>query len=231
MARSTAVLAALVLTSVAGHASAGVLFSDDFESTNRKAQWSSNTIINTEVENTLSWFSGRYSGNTAVTLSLTGAPTPPPGLFDNTNGGSGGERHNLYTVTFDFYCIDSWDGNDPVHGPDRFSVLANTTTVFSETFGNVYGPQSYRAPNVGPVQLVYNTAYPDSIYRKVTAQFQVPDAVPFTLKFGAVGLTGLNDESWGIDNVAVSYEVVPAPASVALLGAGLAMLGRGRSRR
>jgi len=204
-----------------------VLFTDNFESTNRKSQWSTNTTINLQAENQLTWFSGRYSGNTATTLTLTAAPTPPPGLTDGTNGG-GGARYNLYTVKFDFYCLDSWDGNDTVNGPDRFSILANTTTIFSETFGNVYGPQTMRAPNVGPVAIAFNTLYPDSIYRAVTATFQVPDSQVFTLKFGAAGLTGLNDESWGIDNVSVSYAIVPAPAPIALAGAGLLMLRRKR---
>jgi len=234
MARSAAtVLSVLAFSALAGHAAAGtVLFSDTFESTSRKPQWSSNTTINLEAENKLSWFSGRYSGNTAVTLTLKAAAAPPPGLTDSSNGGGSGgggsAKHNLYTVMFDFYCIDSWDGNDPAHGPDRFSVQANTTTIFSETFGNVYGPQTMRRPDIGPVSMVFNTAYPDSVYRQVTAQFQVPDSANFTLKFGAAGLTGLNDESWGIDNVVVSYEVVPAPGSLALLGAGAMLLRRRR---
>ena len=226
MNRPTLAIPALVVSALSGHAAAAItLFSDTFQSTNVKSQWSSNTIINIDASNQLTWFAGRYSGNNAITLTLNGAP-PPPG--SPSGSGNSGGKYNLYTVVFDFYCIDSWDGNDPVNGPDRFSVSANTTTIFSETFGNVYGPQTMRPPDVGPVQMVFNTAYPDSIYRRITEQFQVPDTAPFTLKFGALGLQGLNDESWGIDNLNVSYEVAPAPGTLALLGAGALTLRRRR---
>src|SRR5688572_27244449 len=53
-------------------------------------------------------FTGRFANAEAQTLSLTG-------LSSGT----------AYTVSFDFYAIDSWDG-----GGDQFAVEANGTEVF-----------------------------------------------------------------------------------------------------
>ena len=223
-----AALAALALSAAAAPALAGtVLFSDDFQSTVVKPVWSSNTTINTQSASNFTWFAGRYSDNNGITLSLT-APAAPIG-FDNSNngdsgGGSGGSGNNgglrnTYTLSFDFYCIDSWDGNDPNYGPDRFTVTHNnTTTLFNESFGNVYPIQSFRAPTIGPANLGFSTAFPDSIYRKILVKFDTPDNQPYTLRFASLGLQNIDDESWGIDNVRVIVDVVPAPSSLALLG-------------
>jgi hypothetical protein len=41
------------------------------------------------------------------------------------------------------------------------------------------------------------------------------------LNFGASGLQGIGDESWGLDNVQVQVSAVPVPAAVWLFGSGL----------
>ncbi|HZW08655.1 MAG TPA: hypothetical protein VFF69_02020, partial [Phycisphaerales bacterium] len=152
---------------------------------------------------------------------------------DGGGGGGGGVPFILYTVEFDFYAIDSWDGDGPPYGPDVFEVISNSGTLFHETISNGTIAQTYRAPDVGPVQLGYGSRWDDSIYRDIRLSFRVPDdAQSVNLKFRGVGLQLLNDESWGIDNVTLSYEVaygaVPAPAG---LGAGLGLLCIGGRRR
>ncbi len=49
-----------------------------------------------------------------------------------------------------------------------------------------------------------------------------------SLWFHAVGLQDMSDESWGLDNVRVSTNAVPAPGVLALAGAGLGLLSRRR---
>jgi uncharacterized protein (TIGR03382 family) len=135
----------------------------------------------------------------------------------------------LYTVTFDFYCIDSWDGDNILHGTDHFRVSANGQVILDETFANQDGAtQSFRAPDVGPVELGFNTNFRDSIYRRISRDFTVPMGEQIRLTWADGGLQGMNDESWGIDNVDVTYRVVPAPGVAGVALAGLSLLGRRR---
>lgn len=201
-----------------------VIYSNDFESGPVGPEWSSYTTLSQHAS--FSRFNGRYS-NGGVTLSLQ-----PVGGKDGNDGGGddGGETHVVYTLEFDFYAIDSWDGDGTHNGPDRFDVRANADTIFSETFANTHEYQSFRRPDVGPAPLGYLT-WEDSIYRDISISYELPDgATSMHLTFVGSGLQGVNDESWGIDNVEVRYQVIPAPASLATAAAGLLMMGRPRRR-
>src|SRR5262249_31050721 len=91
-------------------------------------EWSTNTTDNSVAA--FSTFLGRFS-NGAATLSV---PTAPG---------------KAYTLKFDFYAIDSWDGDTAGVGPDYFNVFVDNAQRFHETFNNVGGPQSFRAPDIG----------------------------------------------------------------------------------
>lgn len=193
------------------------VFTDDFQGGNIKPQWSANTTVNTANEGVFSWYNGRYSSQ-AIHLNLPAAPAAPSGQF------------NRYTLRFDLLALDSWDGNNPEFGPDSFRVAANGATVFNETFSNWDSNQTYGAPTVGPTLLGADPRWPDSIYRGVTVAFTPGNGQAIDLKFWSTANQGLNDESWGIDNVSVSYSVVPAPAAFAVPAvAGLAGLRRRRA--
>lgn len=49
-----------------------------------------------------------------------------------------------------------------------------------------------------------------------------------SLWFHAMGLQDMNDESWGLDNVTVTTNAVPAPGALGLAGVGLGLLSRRR---
>jgi len=140
----------------------------------------------------------------------------------------------VYTVQFDFYAIDSWDGDGANNGPDRFEVLANGVPIFSETVANTHTYQSLGLePSGGRRHLGFSSTYMDSIYRDITLDFEVsPTAPKVIVSFRGVGLQSLTDESWGIDNVSVSYEYrpIPAPGGLAAIGVGLGLAGRRRRR-
>jgi hypothetical protein len=70
----------------------------------------------------------------------------------------------------------------------------------------------------------------DSVYNlSFTFAHNASDLV---LNFSANGLQGLNDESWGLDNVQVAVAPVPVPATVWLFGSGLiGLLGFAKRRR
>jgi hypothetical protein len=109
-------------------------------------------------------------------------------------------------------------------------VLVNASEKFNETFSNhVGGSQSFRSPDVSGSNLGV-AGWRDSIYRGVSVTFADPGTSTLAIQWQDGGLQGVSDESWGIDNVKVTYQVVPSPGPASCLLAGLGLLA-GRRRR
>jgi uncharacterized protein (TIGR03382 family) len=146
-------------------------------------------------------------------------------------GQSGGRSATNYTLTFDLYLLDSWDGAYAGEfGPDYFGVSANGESLLWEGWHGTKPWKNIVDPDVGPVNLGFNDRYTDSIFRDLTLSFSVaPDVDLLRISFiGAPSSVNLNDESWGIDNVRLTAEVVPAPGTLALGVLGLAGMRRRR---
>jgi len=165
---------------LAGHGlAATVPYSEDFEGA-VGPEWSLSTVNNAHVA-AFTKFSGRFT-NQAQTLTLSGL----------TVGTS-------YTVLFDLYVIDSWDGNA---GPDYFKVVVDGTARFRETFSNYNGnppsqPQTYGgSPDVGRTHLGFSGSYVDAIYRTIEVPFTATAATA-TIAFQRDGADV--DESCGDD--------------------------------
>lgn len=212
-----------------------VSFFDDFQSGTPRSAWSSNVFVETQGPSIFTRFAGRY-GNDRLVLTLPvidplgprDTTEPPPD--DNGGGGGGGEPFVQYALSFDLYIIDSWDGDASNFGPDHFEVRVNSDSLFNETFANQHEFQSFTRPDIGPVQLGYS-GFDDSIYRAITIPFTLdPAATALIISFEGLGLQTLADESWGIDNVQIAYDIVPAPASAGLLALGGLVLGARRRR-
>lgn len=199
-----------------------VLFFDDFEASGIRPEWGP-TAVETSAPS-FTTFMGRYA-----TGGVSLYPDLGEAADDTTPGdGDGGPRARVYYVEFDFFAIDSWDSSSP-WGPDTLHVAANGATLLSATFSNHGEAQTFAgSPTVGPAFLGYASGWKDSIYRDIRLEFELaPGADALRLVWSGLGLQGINDESWGIDNVEVG--VVPAPAPVALGSLGLvAALGRRR---
>ena len=219
-----------------------LLYQNTFESRSLGTCWSAGTLLNWEERPNFTTFNGRYSGGSTTltfpqpTLLGPRAGSSGPGGGSGGGGGGGGcggggEPTVISSVTFDLYAIDSWDGSNSRFGPDRFRVAANGQSLLDTTLVNHEAQlQDFRAPDVGPVHLGFNQGWADSIYRAVTLEFTLPDAAsPILNTWSDGGLQGMVDESWGIDNVEVSYRAVPAPG--ALAGLLLGLLAAGRRRR
>lgn len=151
---------------------------------------------------------------TNETLTLT---------LDTMNG-------QAYSLVFDLYLLDSWDGGNAQWGQDRFNVKIDGGLAFSELLDNqMNSPNStYRDPDeVGMFGFGKRDADRDSIYRAISLDFVANGEVTKVAFFGS-GLQAKSDESWGIDNVSVA--AVPAPGAAAALALG-ALGATSRRRR
>ncbi len=229
--KTSVAVAALALAGVASLSNADtLLYRNTFESGALGSEWSTNSRVNTEARPIFTKFNGRYStGYTQLTLPALPAlrpPTPPPG---GSSGGSGAQWYEL-TLAFDFYCLDSWDG-DVGFGPDHFRVIANNEQIFRHTFSNQPGcPDNFPGTPDITGQYAFNDRWIDSVYRGITRTFEVSGGNNIVIRWHDEGLQGMTDESWGIDNVNITYRVVPAPAT-AMLGALGGCVGLRRRRK
>ncbi len=92
-----------------------LVFADDFESGNASANWS-DARVDSAAAGSFSRYSGRFASE-SQTLNLSGL--------------SAGQS---YTLSFDLYILDSWEGDS---GPDLIDVSVDGTSVLRESFSNV----------------------------------------------------------------------------------------------
>ncbi|MBC7836016.1 MAG: hypothetical protein H7Y88_13095 [Phycisphaerales bacterium] len=209
---------------------ADVLYSNSFQTGSSWPEWSNNQVSDNIH---YSRFLGRFTNQlVSLTLTLPTLPPPPPDfeIPDDDGGGGGPAPYWIYSLAFDFHCIDSWDGYEPTHGIDRFEVRINGTNMFNETFANQHNLQSYtEPPTLGRAHLGFDGRWLDSSYRLTIPFVVAPGTTSFT--FEGIGLLGpLGDESWGLDDVHLSTMLVPAPGAAALLASCGLLAGRRRRR-
>ena len=183
-------IAAIYAASSAGKCKSGqipgasVPYFTDFEN-GIGPEWTTATTDNSEPAFTR--FAGRF-GNTTQTLILTNVV---PG--------------QAYTIGFDFYAIDEWNGDA---SGQYFNVAVDGLQVFHETFANYNGnpPNSTqtfsRQPDEGRANCGFNPSYVDSIYRNIEIAFTASISVT-AISFGAQNLWDLGSISSGVDNVSV----------------------------
>jgi len=125
--------------------------------------------------------------------------------------------HTKATVSFDLYILKSWDGNNPIYGPDRWSlsvnggpVLLDTTFSNNPKTGRDLSQQDYPVANsahhtgTATVNTLGYTFYGDSTYRLTFHFAHTGETLALNFSSTLVEGKGLNDESWGLDNVRVS---------------------------
>jgi len=138
-------------------------------------------------------FLGQFGNSDSTTLTLTDL-----------------SPHKTLEITFDAYFIRSWDGDD---GPDSFKVLVDGVEQFNHTFAN-FGTFTQNYPVAGSAtatsateknSLGYkyedDTPINDTVYRIVLT---IPHtAKTVTIRFAGTLDEGIDNESWGLDNVRI----------------------------
>lgn len=134
--------------------------------------------------------------------------------------------HDQLRVSFDLYIIQSWDGTSGAHGPDVWDLSADGASILRTTFANWPDPPTRQAyPDTHPggdhplgtgaaARDVLGYTWQDG--RPMDAVYHLSFDIPHTasdarLVFSANGLQELADESWGLDNVAVTVYSSPVP--------------------
>lgn len=221
-------LASLLFQAGAAHAVA--VYQQDFQSA-VGSEWSHTTRQDTPTPYPFGArsFLGQF-GNDTVSLNLSGL-TP----------------HDSLLLQFDLYLIRSWDGSSGGaalydYGNDIFKVATSGgLTLLEATFSNgnpagqTFGPAANNPAYTGAAEsyslgYVFNdgilgiSQVMDSVYR-FSFNFTHGDSL-LAFDFSGIGLQGLEDESWGLDNVRVSLlggqpAAIPNPSVLPLLGAGL----------
>jgi hypothetical protein len=215
-----------------GASQAVVVYQQDFQSA-VGSEWSHTTREDTPTPYPFGprSFLGQF-GNDTVSLNLSGLMP-----------------HDSLLLQFDLYLIRSWDGSSAGttydYGNDAFKVaVGGGPVLLDETFSNgnpagqSYGPAPSNPYYTGAAE-TYSLGYVfndgiqqtsqvmDSVYRLSFAFAHTTDLL--TLNFSGYGLQGLDDESWGLDNVYVS--AIPEPAIAPMLGLGVLALAWRMRRR
>jgi len=142
--------------------------------------------------------------------------------------------HTSINLEFLFAAIDSLDGTGSFPQGDFFRVDLDGSQILRESFANaeITQIQSYIPPVdvelARRVDLGFTVGgfYLDSAYNLgVDPVFQnishAASSAIFTFIIEGEGIQALNDESWAMDNLRVSVNAVPVPATVWLFGSGL----------
>ena len=176
-----------------GSGSLSLIYGETFD-TAAGSEWSVNTWDDTPIG--FEGFLGQLgTASTTLTLNSLGA-------------------HTEAVVEFDLYVIGSWDGNNLDEGPDLWSltVVGEAAPLINTTFSNGLDSQAFPQD--------YNPGINDNIAQGGAAETGTlgysADSVyhlQFTfdhssstlgLQFAGSFLTGVANDTWGLDNVQVS---------------------------
>lgn len=230
-------------------ASAAMVYDNNFEN-GLVTGWSSadNTIGITQAPNTdfVRKFLGEF-GNGTVSLSLTGLPehaftTVSFSLYliRSWDGSA--------TTTFNNVPLgpDTWSLN-VAGGPTLLSDTFSNGNPAGQTYGGAFSNythtawtpcnayQGYTGPGAHAPMTGANECFslgykfndiPNGTNEPMDSVYELSFTFAHTgsslmLNFGANGLQGINDESWGLDNVQVAVAPVPVPPAVWLFVSGL----------
>jgi YD repeat-containing protein len=185
------------------HAAPSLVYTNDF-SVSAVAEWQPVKVA-TSSSGDQYW--GRFGESRSCTLSLKDLPP-----------------HDQIQITFDLYLFESWDGNSTPYGPDIWGCrIVGGPSLIETTFSSCEGDSRQAYPGGHPggdhpartgASFTNTLSRCDLTYRLRFAVGHTNSSVTF--EFYGSNLQVVEDESWGIDNVAV-VATYPPP----LIGKGL----------
>jgi len=126
---------------------------------------------------------GQYGTNDQIDLTVSNLPA-----------------HTSICVSFDLYIIDSWDAGTS-WGPDSFGVKVDGTTEYEEVFDQGAGVSGEsESDNLG-----FGSGSWGSATLPITVCDDAHSGSDVTFTFFSNLTESLGNESWGIDNVVVTY--------------------------
>lgn len=172
-------------------------------------------------------------GNTGDTFTGNLWRNDGGALFKTTLTFDNLPAHDSVSVGFLLAFIDSWDSIDGDPGPDWFNLDVDGINRLKITSANASGTVTYAGDQLYWGEAGWNDGWWDRAFDlggETLIQNIPHTASSLTIDFYASGdgwQAGI-DESWGIDNLGVSVNVVPAPAAASLALAGVMLAQRRR---
>jgi len=229
------ILLGLAAAAVATAANATVLAKIDFDSgfivdTGVSGSFG---VYNPDTATVGPWNAAGWAGNIGTNVS-TGNPANFTTLHLDGLG-----AHTNIDASFVLGFLDSWDSYNGSPSPDNLEIWIDGSQVANLTYNNASG--TVKDIDSGTLIAEYvqannnNFFFSDTLVGMNLSFAHTGSTLDLAIRASGAGWQGGTDESWGIDNILLTYDRgaggVPEPATWALMIGGFGLAGVSLRRR